>query len=245
MSHLQGSDRAEFVRKMFGRIADRYDLLNRLMTFGRDTHWRHESVATLQLGPGAWALDLGSGTGDLAFELARHHSGTHIVAADFTPEMLRLGHGRDLDGRINWIMADALALPFKPDTFAGVVSGFLMRNMGDLTRGLSEQHRVLKRGSSLTPPGRAVILETSPPTGLMRPLIAIHLRVVIPVLGALIAGDPSAYRYLPSSTEGFLLPEELSERMQSIGFHAVSYVLRMFGTIAIHTGLAGAGPEGE
>lgn len=245
MSELQGRQRADYVREMFSRIASRYDLLNRLMTFGRDVHWRRECIALLDPDPRSWIIDLGAGTGDLALEVASQHRQTRIVAADFTREMLQIGRQRDSERRVSWVLADALALPFKPDSFRAVVSGFLMRNLGNLEAGLAEQLRILQKGSHDRDPGRIVILETTPPKGFMKPLIAIHLRLIIPLLGALVSGDLQAYRYLPATTEAFLEADELADRMRSIGFHAVSYVRKMVGTVAIHSGLAGTSAQNE
>lgn len=238
MSDLQGQERGRYVRAMFAGIAHRYDLLNRLMTFGRDVHWRRETVGLLDIRPGAWVLDLGSGTGDLALEIASQHPGSRVVAADFTPEMLDLGRKRDRTDRIQWVIADALALPFASRTFQGCVSGFLMRNVSDPDRALAEQRRVLQPGADRDKAGRIAILETTPPRGWMAPLIALHLRIVIPMLGALISGQRDAYRYLPATTQAFLTAEDLARRMREAGFDAVSFVRKMFGTIAIHTGLA-------
>lgn len=245
MSNLRGPRRAEYVRAMFARIAERYDLLNRLMTLGQDVRWRRETVARLEPPPKSWSLDLGTGTGDLALEIARQHPQSRIVAADFTLEMVQIGRSRDPEGKIHWVLADALALPFERDSFGAVVSGFLMRNVADVEQALSEQHRILVRPESVSGPGRIVILETTPPRGIMRPMIAIHLRIIIPLLGALVAGDREAYRYLPTTTEEFLSADELASLMQWVGFHAVSYVRRMFGSVAIHSGLAGSGSRDE
>lgn len=245
MSDLQGPRRSEYVRGMFGRIAGRYDLLNRLMTLGQDVRWRRDSVDRLDPAPEFWVLDLGAGTGDLALEVARQHPDARVVAADFTPEMLEIGRRRDPEAKIHWVLADALSLPFKRNAFGAVVSGFLMRNVVDLEQALAEQHRILARDESDSGPGRIVILETTPPGGLMQPLIAIHLRIVIPLLGTLVARDREAYRYLPTTTEGFLTADELADLMRSVGFHAVSYVRRMFGTVAIHSGRAGTGSRDE
>lgn len=229
MSDLSGEARARYVRAMFARIAGRYDLLNRLMTFGQDVRWRRIAVEGLQLSGSSDVLDIGAGTGDLAFEIQRQAPGAHVVAADFTLEMLRAGRARTTANSPAWLAADALKLPLPNASFDGVISGFLLRNVGDLTAALREQGRVLRPG------GRFVSLETTPPpNGLMRPLIAIQLRVVIPLLGRLVAGDPSAYRYLPQSTEGFVEPERLAEMIEAAGFERVSFRRYMFGTIAIH-----------
>jgi len=223
--------RAENVRRMFDRIAPRYDLLNSLMTFGRDRAWRREAVRHLGLGPGARLLDLGTGTGDLALEARRRHPQVRVAAADFAREMLRRARRRPGADGVGWLIADALHLPFADSTFDAVVSGFLVRNVVDLDRALTEQRRVLRPG------GRLACLDTTPPgRGPLRPMLDFHLHRVIPLLGRALAGDVEAYNYLPGSTSRFLPAEELAARMTRAGFAGVGFVRRMFGTIAIHWG---------
>ena len=130
-----------------------------------------------------------------------------------------------------WLNADALQLPFADGSFEAIVSGFLMRNVGDLQAALKEQVRILKPG------GRMVILETTRPRpNLFSPLVWVHMHFVIPLIGKLVSGDREAYRYLPASSESFLTAEELAGRMRSAGFRRVGFHRRMFGTIAIHWG---------
>jgi demethylmenaquinone methyltransferase/2-methoxy-6-polyprenyl-1,4-benzoquinol methylase len=231
MSHLTEDKRASYVQAMFGRIAGRYDLLNRLMTFGRDHSWRLEAIRRLALPLKARVLDVGSGTGDIAFELALRHPDALVVASDFTIEMVQVGRARPFGEKVAWVIADAQRLPFAADCFDGVISGFLLRNVPDVPQTLREQLRVLKSG------GRAASVDTTPPRdNLLRPFIEFHLHTVIPLLGKLVAGDAEAYRYLPSSTEGFLPAEVLAERFRQAGFRQVGFVRRMFGTVGIHWG---------
>ncbi len=234
MSHLTGSERASYVQAMFGRIAGRYDLLNRLMTFGRDRSWRLEAIRHLALPDKARVLDAGSGTGDIAFELARQHPDALVVASDFTLEMVLVGKARPGGDQVAWVIADAQQLPFAAGIFDGVISGFLLRNVPDVPQTLHEQQRVLKAG------GRAASVDTTPPRrNILRPFIEFHLHTVIPLLGKLIAGDAEAYTYLPGSTERFLPAEVLAERFESAGFSEVGFVRRMLGTVGIHWGRKG------
>jgi demethylmenaquinone methyltransferase/2-methoxy-6-polyprenyl-1,4-benzoquinol methylase len=215
---------------MFTRIADRYDLMNRLMTFGQDGAWRRRVVRLARVPAGGRLLDLGAGTGDLACAALESEPGAAVVAGDFTLEMMRVGRRRPLGGRILWSGTDALNLPFPDKAFDAVVSGYLMRNVSDVGRAWAEQRRVLKPG------GRVVCLDTTPPPrNWLRPFIELHLHVVIPALGRLVAGDGEAYRYLPESTEGFLSAEALAERLRGAGFEEVRFERLMLGTMAIHT----------
>jgi demethylmenaquinone methyltransferase / 2-methoxy-6-polyprenyl-1,4-benzoquinol methylase len=176
-------------------------------------------------------LDLGAGTGDLAQEALHQYPDCRPTAADFTLGMMRTGRARPGASCIYWSAADAQSLPFPDRTFDALVSGFLLRNVSDIRQSLREQHRVLKPG------GRLVVLDTTrPPSGILSPLINIHLHTVIPALGQVISGEPDAYRYLPDSTEAFLAAEQLAERMLSAGFRKVGFRRMMLDTVAIHWG---------
>jgi len=232
LANLTGAERARYVQSMFAHIAHRYDLMNRLMTFGQDIPWRREVIQRASLAPGARLLDLGAGTGDLAFEALRQKPDCRPVAADFTLEMMRAGQRRPSADNLGWTGADALAIPFPGESFDAVVSGFLLRNVGDIRAALSEQHRVLKPG------GRMVALDTTrPKQNLFTPLVNFHLHILIPTLGSIISGSGDAYNYLPDSTEGFLAAEGLAERMLSASFKQVGFRRLMFGTVAIHWGM--------
>ncbi len=219
----------ERVRAMFARIAHRYDLLNRLMTGGQDVRWRREVIRRAGLEPGHWLLDIGAGTGDLAFEALRQQPRARVVAADFTLPMMLVGRRRPGSHRVLWTAADTLRLPFPESTFDAVVSGFLLRNVADLPQALREHYRVLKPG------GRWVALETvPPPRNWLWPFIAVHFRVVIPLMGRLIAGDADAYRYLPRTSERFLTAAEMLDLLARVGFEDTGVRLRMFATVAIY-----------
>jgi demethylmenaquinone methyltransferase/2-methoxy-6-polyprenyl-1,4-benzoquinol methylase len=231
MSNLTGKERAKYVQSMFGRIAHRYDLLNRLMTLGQDVGWRKQAIDKLKINAGDTVLDLGAGTGDLAFEAARRHPDAFVVASDFTIEMVLVGKQRPYGDKVAWVIADAMHLPFASECANAIVSGYLLRNVPDVGQTLSEHHRVMKPG------GRAASLDTTPPRkNLLRPFLEFYLHRVIPVLGKLVAGEAEAYTYLPSSTEQFLTAEALAEHLEEANFTSVGFVRKMFGTMAIHWG---------
>jgi demethylmenaquinone methyltransferase/2-methoxy-6-polyprenyl-1,4-benzoquinol methylase len=224
-------DHGAAIQQMFGRIAARYDLMNRLMTFGQDRRWRRLVVQQARLRPGGWLLDIATGTGDIAFEARRQVSDLHIVAADFALPMMRVGQQRSGAEALHWQAADTLHLPYTDHTFDAVTSGYLFRNVNDIAGALAEQMRVLKPG------GRLVTLDTTPPPdNLLRPFMQLHLRLIIPLLGRIISGQADAYRYLPESTLGFKTAEELGALMRAAGLIEVGWRRLMFGTMAVHWG---------
>lgn len=221
---------------MFSQIAERYDLMNRIMTAGQDLRWRKKAIQHAHVRAGALVLDLGAGTGDMGRAALRQQPACRIVCADLTEEMMRIGQTRLLsqDGNravLGWSAADAQDLPFPCDSFEAVISAFLLRNVHDVRQCLADQFRVVKPG------GWMVALDTNPPKdNFFAPLILFYLRKVIPTMGRIIAGHPQEYLYLPASTEGFLQPEHLSRRIQETGFVETGYQRLMFGTVSIHWG---------
>lgn len=229
MNAKNGEERIQLVRGMFARIAGRYDLLNRLMTFGRDRAWRKEAIRKLQVRSGQRILDAGSGTGDIALEIKHLEPTTRVVAADLTIEMIKVGQARPGGLAVDWVVGDAQHLPFPSGTFDSVISGYLLRNVPDVGIALAEQHRVT------TESARFVSLDTTPPQrNIFLPFIRFHLKVVIPLLGRLIAGDSAAYTYLPETTTRFLSAEALAQKISEAGFQLEGFMRRMFGSMAIH-----------
>jgi demethylmenaquinone methyltransferase/2-methoxy-6-polyprenyl-1,4-benzoquinol methylase len=205
------------------------------MTFGQDMRWRRFVIQQAHVPPAGKLLDLATGTGDIAFEALKAVPDAQVVGADFALPMMQVGRrNREWGHRVNWCGADAMQLPFSDNSFDAVVSGYLMRNVVDIEKTLSEQHRILKPG------GRIVILDTSPPPdNLLKPLILIHLKYIIPAMGRLVGGSQAAdaYRYLPESTQSFKTAGELAELMRQAGFQQVTYRMFMFGTMAVHWGV--------
>lgn len=231
MADLEGHERAAYVRRMFGRIAGRYDLLNRLMTVGQDRRWRRIVVRMADLPPGGALLDVGTGTGDIALEALHQRPDARAVGVDFTRAMLHIGQARANGSQVGWVEGDALALPFSDGAFDAAASGYLIRNVADVPGAFREQMRVVRPG------GRVVCLDTTPPRGPLRPLVLLHLRVVIPLLGRIVAGDPAAYAYLPESTQGFKTAEELADIMRVAGLVDVRCRRLALGAMAIHSGV--------
>jgi demethylmenaquinone methyltransferase/2-methoxy-6-polyprenyl-1,4-benzoquinol methylase len=225
------ADKPRYVAAMFGRIAPRYDLMNTLMTGGQDSRWRRIVAESLSLGENASVLDVGTGTGKLAEAVRRAQPRARVTGVDFTLPMLRQAHGNLL-----FAGADALKLPFADGQFDAVVSGFVMRNLADVPAGIAEQVRVLRPG------GQLVVLETTPgPPNLLRPLFRLYFRRLVPVLGQLIAGDESAYTYLPESTLAFLEPDRLAGVLRETGLVDVQVRRLALGSVAVTLARKAAG----
>jgi demethylmenaquinone methyltransferase/2-methoxy-6-polyprenyl-1,4-benzoquinol methylase len=221
------------VRAMFDRIAGFYDVMNSVMTAGLHHDWRRRAVDLAEVAPGDRVLDVATGTGDLALELARRVGPQGaVVASDFSEEMLARARAKapsDGSAPVTFEWGNALELPYADGEFAAATVGFGARNFSDLDRGLSEMARVVRPG------GRVVVLEITTPT---RPPLSTFYRLwfdrVVPVIGRL-AGDPEAYSYLPSSVKRFPVPHELAARMDRCGLD-VRYVVTAGGIIALHVG---------
>jgi demethylmenaquinone methyltransferase / 2-methoxy-6-polyprenyl-1,4-benzoquinol methylase len=217
------------VRAMFDRIARVYDLMNSVMTAGLHHRWRERAADLAALRPGDKALDVASGTGDLAVELTRRvgPSGT-VVGSDFSEPMLDVA--RRKSGAVRWEWANALELPYRDGEFDAATVGFGARNFSDLDRGLTEMARVVRTG------GRVVVLEITVP---QRPPLSTFFSIwfdrIVPALGK-VAGDPDAYAYLPSSVKRFPGPDALAARMHAAGLDDVRWLLTAGGIIAIHHG---------
>jgi demethylmenaquinone methyltransferase/2-methoxy-6-polyprenyl-1,4-benzoquinol methylase len=221
------------VRAMFDRIAGFYDVMNSVMTAGLHHKWRRRAVDLAEVGPGDRVLDVATGTGDLALELARRVGPDGaVIASDFSEEMLARARVKTPDAGsapLTFEWGNALALPYADGEFAAVTVGFGARNFSDLDQGLAEMTRVVRPG------GRVVVLEITTPT---RPPLSTFYRLwfdrVVPMIGR-VAGDPEAYEYLPNSVKRFPGPRELAARMDACGLD-VRCVLTAGGIIALHAG---------
>ena len=216
------------VRAMFDRIARVYDRMNSVMTAGLDRRWRERAADLARVGVGSMALDVATGTGDLALALQRR--GAEVTGLDFSQEMLTLA--REKGPGITWQAGNALELPFGDGEFDAATVGFGARNFDDLGRGLREMARVVRPG------GRVVVLEiTTPQRPPLSWFFGLWFGRLVPLLGRL-AGDPEAYDYLPSSVRRFPGPRELAAELAAAGLDDVSWVLTAGGIIALHSGTA-------
>jgi demethylmenaquinone methyltransferase / 2-methoxy-6-polyprenyl-1,4-benzoquinol methylase len=228
---LRGVQKGAYVARMFDRIARRYDLMNRLMSLGQDQRWRRRMATLAQVPDGGLALDLATGTGDVAHAVLQRTPSARVIGADFSLPMMRVGQNKSgNDVSLRFAGADALALPFRAGQFDAILHAFLMRNIEDIPAGFREQWRVLKAGGTL------VCLEiVGPSSPLVGGVYRLFFQRLVPHLGALVSGDPDAYTYLPTSVLRFPPPAELSRLIEASGFVQVRYERVMLGAIAIHT----------
>lgn len=244
MVQLKGDDKARYVAAMFDRISRRYDLLNTVMSGGMHHLWRRRAARlAAQDGHGeapstgsGQALDVATGTGDLALALARRPKLARVVGLDFAPRMLPLARDkaqrRGLSHRVHWLLGDALALPFPDDHFLCATAGFGLRNFSDKEAALREMARVVMPG------GRVVILDIVPlgDRGILHRLLRVYFRGVVPRLGTWLTGSKEAYAYLPDSVDSYLTAQQLAAMMEGVGLQKVRYQMMGLGTVALHVG---------
>lgn len=225
-----------YVRRVFGRIARIYDLMNRLMSFGLDRRWRAFAARSLALGSGAVGLDLGTGTADLAIAVVRHSGpDTHMIGMDITPEMLAYGRRKierlGLAGRIDLRVGDAEQIDLPDSSVDGCCSAFVVRNLTDIRRGFAEMLRVVRPG------GRVVCLEISHPPGrLFGFLFRLYFYQLAPLFGTLLGRAREEYSYLPRSLMVFPDAPALKAVMEEVGWREVRFSLLQGGIVAVHVG---------
>ncbi|MCA9642398.1 MAG: bifunctional demethylmenaquinone methyltransferase/2-methoxy-6-polyprenyl-1,4-benzoquinol methylase UbiE [Polyangiaceae bacterium] len=217
--------------EMFDRIADRYDLLNRIISLGIDQGWRRKTVRALALKGDAQVLDLATGTGDLGILVAETHPEVEVVGLDPSAGMLEVGrqkvHDHDLTGRIRMVQGRAEELHFDDDQFDGVCMAFGIRNAEDRGKALREMARVTRPG------GRIAILELSEPRGVLGPLARFHVHQVVPRLGAWLSGAKE-YRYLEKSIAAFPPAEEFAALMRESNLEVLQVQPLTFGVCHLY-----------
>ena len=230
-------ERAPRVREMFSRLAERYDLVNDVMSFGMHRKWKREAVrlALDGLPRRQRVLDLCCGTGDMSF-LAESRA-ERVVGADFTLPMLAVARrrARSEGRRARFVAADALRLPFPDGIFDAVTVGYGLRNVADPPAALSEMRRVLAPG------GRAVVLDFGKPDNAVADaLYQSYLRTMMPAVGWIFHGDPETYLYIPASLERYPAQRGVAQMMRDVGFENARYENRLLGTMGLNIGEAPA-----
>ncbi len=226
--------------KMFSRIAERYDFMNHLMSFGLDTAWRKKLVRLANIKRGDYIADIATGTGDVVFEFARRRKDIRVVGMDISEAMLQVAQQKAeyapvLDSKTGAYSAslefqngDALSLPFKDRSFDIVTMAFGIRNLPDYEKGLKEMIRVAKKG------GKILILEFSlPADGFVRFFFRLYLKFVIPFFGGMFS-ERSAYEYLHRSIKEFAAVDVV-QLMRSAGLQRVQRVPLSFGIVSLYT----------
>lgn len=235
---FRGDTKSDRIRLMFASIVPRYDTINTLMTLGLDRRWRRQTVAMVEPSGGI-ALDIATGTGELARELDR--AGARLtIGMDFCAEMVRAAQRKfaatDGCGSLRLGVGDAMALPFADETFDCIVNGFMLRNVADLGATFAELYRVLKPG------GRLACLDLTPPRGPMRRAFSLYIASVVPLLGVVIGRKYAAYRYLFQSLSIHPDAERIAAMMREAGFAEANFRIAGFGAVAIHFGRKAARP---
>lgn len=224
------------LEKMFSNVVSNYDILNHIITFGLDDRWRRAASTHIVAGEDVKVLDLGSGTGDLAFRIEDGATnGTQIIALDFSENMIRMASEkkRRKGSAVDLVIADVADLPMKSDSVDFITTSFSFRNLvyknPNVERFLTEIHRVL------SPRGRFVILESSQPDSpVFRKLFHMYARGYVPFVGGLVSGDKGAYRYLGTSMANFYESGEVKEILENAGFKRIEYVPLALGVAGIH-----------
>jgi demethylmenaquinone methyltransferase / 2-methoxy-6-polyprenyl-1,4-benzoquinol methylase len=225
-----------YVQRLFARIARIYDLMNRLMSFGLDQHWRTFTARCLALGTGELGLDLGAGTADLSIAVVRNSGpGTRMIGMDITPEMLELGRIKvarlELQDQIDLRVGDAEQIDLPDNSVDGCCSAFMMRNLSDIRQGFREMLRVVRPG------GRVVCLEISHPPGrIFGSLFHFYFYKLAPLFGTIIGKAFEEYNYLPQSLTNFPDAATLKVIMEEVGWSDVSFYRLTGGIVAVHVG---------
>jgi demethylmenaquinone methyltransferase / 2-methoxy-6-polyprenyl-1,4-benzoquinol methylase len=218
----------QYVRTVFATIADRYDLITKVLSYGQDRRWKERLVSLAAPAPGSLALDLASGTGDIAFLL--HDRDVQTIGLDVTRRMIELAKAKRPPARSPaFVVGDMMALPFPSGSFDVVTAGYGLRNVPDLTAAIDEMYRVLRHG------GQALSLDFDRPTGgMVRWVYLLYLSLVGGMLGWVLHRDPDTYRYIPASIRLYPGARAVAELMKTRGFTSVRHYPLLGGLMAIH-----------
>jgi demethylmenaquinone methyltransferase/2-methoxy-6-polyprenyl-1,4-benzoquinol methylase len=221
------------VQRMFDRIAWRYDLLNRVISFRLDARWRKKAVSAVVKNGHERIVDLGTGTGDLTFTAAKSLEGAgKVIGLDFSFKMLELARAkRESEGnnRVELLQASALVPPFRDEVFDGVMTAFVLRNVSDLRLFFVQSFRLLKPG------GRLVSLDMfPPPQGIFASIYSFYFYRLMPWMGGFLAKDRPAYQYLSDSVRQFVPPEIISEMLEQCGFENIVLQRFLLGAVCLH-----------
>jgi demethylmenaquinone methyltransferase / 2-methoxy-6-polyprenyl-1,4-benzoquinol methylase len=233
---VPSKEKIHWVRRHFDTVAQRYDLMNTLLSFGIHYLWKRTTIDLLRLQPGDSVLDVCGGTGDLSILALKRMKGSgRVVLADINRKMMETGRHKSAHGRIRkqiiFVQGDAERLSFRSECFDAAMVGFGIRNLTHMEEGFREMHRVLKPG------GRFICLEFSNPTSpLFRRLYDFYSFHIMPLLGLIFGGSRQAYTYLPESIRLFPSPDELSRLLEEIGFRQVTYRPLTNGIAVVHWG---------
>jgi ubiquinone/menaquinone biosynthesis methyltransferase len=221
--------KAPYVRRLFDTIAGRYDLITRLLSFGRDRRWKMALIDLARVHPGIRALDLAAGTGDIAFGLAAR--GARVAALDITHRMLRIAAGkRGASARVTFVTGDMMALPFPDGSFDLVTTGYGIRNVPSIEPAIAEIRRILRPG------GLLLSLDFDRPANpLVRAVYLGYLTVVGSALGWLLHRDPDTYRYIPESIRRYPGAAGVAELLTRAGFVESRVIPLLGGLMAINT----------
>ena len=217
---------------LFNRIAGTYDRLNHLLSLNTDRRWRRRAVR--KLSPCQNALDVATGTADLAIEMVRQNKVQQVTGIDLADEMLRLGDEKirkaGLSSRITLQQGSALALPYPDDLFDAVTCAYGIRNFSDLDLGLQEMQRVLREE------GQLLILEFSyPDNKIIRSFYDFYFSKIMPAIGRKVSKDPTAYTYLNRSVKEFVWGEAMAQRLRAAGFRNVTFHPMTFGITTLYS----------
>lgn len=226
--------KSRYVRGLFATIADRYDLITSVLSYGQDARWKAKLASLANVTPGERALDLAAGTGDIAFAISAR--GARTVGLDITHRMLQLAHLRQgcsaqADRRVEFITGDMTSLPFRSASFDLVTTGYGLRNVPDLDLAIEEIARVLKPG------GRLLSLDFNrPENAIVRSAYLGYLTVVGSTLGWILHRDPDTYRYIPASIRRYPGARGVADRLAARGFNRVTAMPLLFGLMSLHLG---------